>query len=78
MTKSVLSIPNTAVIGLLYFSTLIYSFVKRFVPLIRSIQQVLLGDFFPWVYEPYEIKPLTSQDFTFEETVKVCFVLLIA
>jgi hypothetical protein len=34
--KSVLFYPNTAAIGLLYFSTLIYSCVKRLVPLIRS------------------------------------------
>jgi hypothetical protein len=64
--------------GLLYFSTFIYSCVKRLVPLIRSNSQVPLGDFLPWVYEPQEIKPLMIQDFTFEDNVEDCFLLLTA
>jgi hypothetical protein len=56
MWKSVLFIPNAAALGLLYFSTLMYSCAKRFVPLIRPIHQFPLGDFLPWVYEPQKIK----------------------
>jgi hypothetical protein len=48
--KSVLYIPNTAALGSLYYSTLTYSCVKRFVPLIRSnslLTRFLLGIFSP-------------------------------
>jgi hypothetical protein len=36
MWKSVLYVPNTAALGLLYYSTFVYFCVKRFVPLIKS------------------------------------------
>jgi hypothetical protein len=59
---------------------LIYSCVKRFVPLIRSnslFTMFFLGISSPG-FDPYEIKLLTSQDFTFEDNVGDCFLLFIA